>query len=100
MEDTLQKLYDSEINACIWWNWDGGVEVRLGNGLYGDDKNWEVRDNVPTIAEAEAWLIAKARELYPDSTFVKNLLSYEAPFFDGLNESLDKLTIRPTTPNN
>jgi len=73
--ETLQNIYDSEINACIWWNWDGGVEVRLGNGLYGDDKNWEASDCVKTLAEAEKWLKEKAIELYPNSTFAKNLIN-------------------------
>ena len=70
--ETLQAIYNSEINAALWWNWDGGVEVRLGNGIYGEDKNWEHSDNVPTLADAEQWLKEKAIEVYPDSTFAKS----------------------------
>jgi len=92
--DTLQKLYDSEINAGLWWNWDGGVEVRLGNGFYGDEKNWEASDNVETMEDAEKWFIEKAKELYPRSTFVKNLPSYTMPMLDGIEESLNSLSIR------
>lgn len=77
--DTLQAIYDSEINAAIWWNWDGGVEVRMGNGIYGDEKNWLASDTVETMADAEVWLIKKALELYPDSVFAKNHVAYKEP---------------------
>lgn len=68
----LQDLYDSEINARISWNWDGGVDVQLG-GLpgYNEDAKYDERDNVKTITEAEEWLKQKAFEYYPYSTFTK-----------------------------
>lgn len=69
--DILQQLYNSEINAGLWWSWDGGIEVRLGNGIYNDEKNWEASDNVRTIDEAIKWLEARAFEFYPDSQFTK-----------------------------
>jgi hypothetical protein len=31
----LQKIYDSEINLRISWLWDGGIDVRLGDGTNG-----------------------------------------------------------------
>jgi hypothetical protein len=31
LEEILQALYDSEINAAISWLWDGGIDVRLGD---------------------------------------------------------------------
>lgn len=68
---TLQAIYDSEINIGMSWNWDGGIEVRLGNGLYNHEKNWVEKDNVKTVEEAIKWFEAKAIEVYPDSTFAK-----------------------------
>lgn len=73
----LQDLYDSEINAAVFWNWDGGFEVRMGNGIYFgyDDnatKNWEASDNVGNdYASVEAWFIKTAKDMYPNSTFTK-----------------------------
>ena len=29
LEEILQTLYDSEINASISWLWDGGIDVNL-----------------------------------------------------------------------
>ena len=95
----LQDLYDSEINAAVFWNWDGGFEVRMGNGIYGDDKNWEASDNVgKNYDDVEAWFTKTAKEMYPDSQFVRNLPDYSGVLTDflgeDLQESLDKLTIR------
>lgn len=67
----LQDLYDSEINFAISCHWDGGFGVRLGGGLYNDEKNWQVSDNVRTFEEAEEWIKQKAFEFYPDSVFTK-----------------------------
>lgn len=64
--DILQDLYDSEINASIWWNWDGGVEVRIGDGIY-----WQAGNTERSIADAVDWLKLKTFELYPNSTFTK-----------------------------
>ena len=29
--EILQRLYDSEINVQLGWNWDGGVDYRAGS---------------------------------------------------------------------
>ena len=71
MENTLQAIYDSEINLAMWWNWDGGIEVRLGNGTYNDEKNWEAKATLKTVSEAMEWFVSKAVELYPDSVFAQ-----------------------------
>lgn len=99
--ETLQNLYDSEINVRISWNWDGGIDVQLG-GLPGYNENTEpdAKDNVRTLDEAEAWFIEKAKEFYPTSTFVKNLLDYtKGTIFDEekMKDSLDSLNIRKST---
>lgn len=99
----LQDLYNSEINAAVWWNWDGGFEVRIGSGLYGEEKNWEASDNVGNnYDDVEKWFVEKAKELYPKSTFVKNLPDYSEAFNNFMGDvpvtSLDNLTIKKT-PN-
>lgn len=70
--EILQQLYNSEINVCIWWNWDGGVEVRIGNGIYNNEENWEASNTCETVAEAIEWLKTEAIERYPNSVFAKN----------------------------
>src|SRR5258706_6853570 len=35
LEQELQRIYDSEINVRIGWLWDGGSDVRLGDGMDG-----------------------------------------------------------------
>jgi hypothetical protein len=52
LEELLQALYDSEINASISWLWDGGIEVALGDELNG----YEAEGQVSTVAEAAVWL--------------------------------------------
>ena len=50
LEEILQDLYDSEINAVISWLWDGGIDVGLGDEMNGYVADGQVR----TIAEAAA----------------------------------------------
>jgi hypothetical protein len=52
LEEILQALYDSEINASISWLWDGGIDVKLGDELNG----YHAEGQVSTFAEATAWL--------------------------------------------
>jgi hypothetical protein len=35
LEAELQKVYDSEIDVCFQWLWDGGIEVKLGDDMNG-----------------------------------------------------------------
>lgn len=62
---TLQRLYDSEINACIEWVWDGGVQWRLGDEYSG----WKADGKAATVALAVLELAQKAVEHYPKSEF-------------------------------
>lgn len=61
----FQLLYDSEINFSISTFWDAGFDVKLGDDMNGFQAETQVR----TIAEAEEWLAATARQHYPDSVF-------------------------------
>jgi hypothetical protein len=65
LEQVLDALYASEINASISWLWDGGIDVKIGDEINGFDAEGSVR----TAAEAAAWLDAKAREIYPTSVY-------------------------------
>lgn len=67
LERILTDLYSSEINAGLFWLWDGGINVVLGDP---DEPDAEGRAN--TFAEAAEWLREKAIELYPESVFAKN----------------------------
>jgi len=64
----LQRLHDSEINGSIEWFFDGVWTVKLGDIVNG----WTVGEVVDSLEEAEAWLDAKARELYPDSDYARS----------------------------
>lgn len=67
MLETLQALYDSEINFHLSTFWDGGFTAKLG-----DDMNsyaWE--GEFDTVQDAVAGLSAAALRLYPDSVFAK-----------------------------
>lgn len=68
----IQELYDSEINASISWNWDAGYDVKLGDGTYSEDGNWEAVGHVDgTFKDVEDWFIAKSLIFYPKSDFSK-----------------------------
>ena len=57
LEDELQRIYDSEINVCISWLWDGGIDVRLGdemNGYLAEENVSSTGDIVPWLQEAIA----------------------------------------------
>jgi DNA-binding NarL/FixJ family response regulator len=63
----LQRLHDSEINASIAISsfFDGAWTVKLADEMNG----FRAEAIVASEAEAEAWLDAKARELFPDSIY-------------------------------
>jgi len=61
----FQRLYDSEINASISTFWDGGFDVKIGDEMNG----FMAETNVASFAEAEAWLEAEAKRLFPVSLF-------------------------------
>jgi hypothetical protein len=67
LEEILDSLYASEINASISWLWDGGIDVKRGDPLNGYVAEWKVR----TFAEAAAWLRDQTCTYYPDSEFAR-----------------------------
>jgi hypothetical protein len=72
LEETLQALYDSEINAAISWLWDGGIDIALGDALNGFDAEGQVS----TVTEATAWLRDQACKHYPDSGFAQKYCGF------------------------
>ncbi|KKM20979.1 hypothetical protein LCGC14_1640020 [marine sediment metagenome] len=65
--DTLQKLYDSEINFEISTFWDAGFEWQLGDEMNG----WKAEGTADSLEEAAKDLAIAARKHFPDSTFAK-----------------------------
>ncbi len=81
--ETIQKIYNSEINFAILSPcWDGGITVIIGPEFYGQDMSAEKCqyrvDGIETVKEAVAHLVEKVCELYPTSTFAVNYLSENA----------------------
>lgn len=62
MDEVFQRLYDREINFVISTFWDGGFDVKIGDGLNG----YRAETTVETWAEVGPWLETAAREHYSD----------------------------------
>jgi len=71
MNDTLQKLYDSEINFSISTFWDGGFDVKLGDQMNG----YKAESNFKTFNQALTWLHQSAIEHYPESAYAHNQMT-------------------------
>lgn len=72
LEQVIEALYISEINAQIQWCWDGGFDVSMGNTSvsgYGFAQNAAAEANFKTVAEVTEWLSETAKKLYPKSLF-------------------------------
>src|SRR5580700_7235326 len=57
LEQELQKIYDSEINLSIYWMWDTGFDLKLGDEFGGFVEGGQVRsvaDVLPSFQEAIA----------------------------------------------
>ena len=63
----LQDLYDSEINFSITTFWDSGFQVKLGDELNG----FVASGCAMEFSNVVEWLLVRAVEKYPDSTFAK-----------------------------
>jgi hypothetical protein len=65
----LQRIYDSEINVRIFWFWDGGFTVQLGDQMNG----YLAEETVASAAEILPWLQTAIAHFYPDSTYTRDL---------------------------
>jgi hypothetical protein len=41
--EVLERLYNSEINARVQWQWDGGYETYLLRGFDNEEIVWEMK---------------------------------------------------------
>jgi hypothetical protein len=67
LEQLIQDLHDSEINAEIGWFYNGVWWVKIGDELNG----FGGEGRCGSLAEATEWLRATADRLYPESLFGK-----------------------------
>jgi hypothetical protein len=70
----IEQLYDSEINAGLQSDWDGGITVWLGGpadtpGNHCLSSRTFMRSEFDDIA---LWLDEEARRLFPDSVYAGN----------------------------
>ena len=79
LEQVLQQLHDSEINAGVQTFYDAGMRVWIGDesngiqsettinrtGNFADPRKW------PEGVTAASWLHEVALRLYPDSKYAK-----------------------------
>ena len=68
--ETLQALYDSEINFEISTFWDAGFDWKLGDEMNG----WKDDGHAGTLGLAVQDLKAAAIKHFPNSTFSKTHL--------------------------
>jgi hypothetical protein len=71
LEQTLQALYDSEINVTITMLWDGGVDFALISYMEYDESTPDDWHNVPSFAELADALHKLALKMYPESDYAK-----------------------------
>jgi hypothetical protein len=70
----IELLYDSEINAGLQSDWDGGITVWIG-GPAETPGNAFLSSRTFTrseFADAALWLDDEARRLFPDSEYARN----------------------------
>jgi hypothetical protein len=78
----IQHLYDSEINAGIAADWDGGLHAWIGAGQQRLTERTFGRDEFDQVGP---WLDSEARRLFPDSSYARNQFdSPEIPHGDPL----------------
>jgi hypothetical protein len=71
LEQTLQALYDSEINVTITMLWDGGVDFAFLSSMEYEASRPDDWHNVPSFAEVADALHRLALKTYPESDYAK-----------------------------
>ena len=71
LEQTLQALYDSEINVMITMQWDVGVDFALVSSMEYEASTRDDWHNVPSFAELADALHGLALKTYPESDYAK-----------------------------
>jgi hypothetical protein len=70
----LKQLYDSEINAGLSADWDGGVSAWIACGRTRLAEHTFLRDEFDQVG---TWLDDEARRLFPKSEYARN--RYDEP---------------------
>ena len=65
----IEQLYDSEINAVVEADWDGGVTAWIGRGPRLSERAFPRRE----FGEIADWLNIEARRLFPKSKYAKEV---------------------------
>src|SRR5262245_14683508 len=97
LEQVLQELHDSEINAGVETFFDAGMRAWIGDARYGiaaertfnrigapPNLEW------PDVDAAGRWLHEKAIELHPDSAYARRQLWLSGPTDNGAAKGVDK----------
>jgi len=71
LEETLQALYDAEINVTITMLWDGGVDFALLSSMELPDSTREDWHKVPSFAQLADALHRLALKMYPESAYAR-----------------------------
>ena len=71
LEDTLQALYDSEINVTITMLWDGGVDFAFVSYMEYEESKPDDWHNVKSFAELADAIHKAALKTYPESDYAK-----------------------------
>ena len=71
LEETLQALYDSEINVTITMLWDGGVDFAFVSSMESQDTKPEDWHNVKSFAELADALHKLALMTYRESDYAR-----------------------------
>jgi hypothetical protein len=73
--DVIRRLYDSEINAGVASDWDGGITAWIG-GPVNTAGNRVLTSRTFASSEFQhvgAWLDQEANRLYPQSTYARKV---------------------------
>lgn len=73
--NTMQALYDSEINCDLSTFWDEGFTWRVGDAHNG----WKERGSATSLEAAEKELSESACHHYPESVFAKAMARDKTP---------------------
>lgn len=69
--EVLERLYNSEINARVQWQWDRGYDTYLTAGVDNEEIVWEMTQYTTEFTVAMHNLAAAACQHYPKSEFAK-----------------------------
>ena len=60
LQTLLAFAYNHEINIRIEWEWDAGVDVKIGDDMNG----YQIESNIE-ISKLTVWLYQNLKRIYP-----------------------------------